>query len=1054
MKTRTLRRVSRIERRGAVERLEQRQLLAAEIFSFGNLNQGVGVDDNATGDGYLMYSQANVFSRFATHPPIAGNSDHVIAVQFDQGNWRYNDNATWRAFSPAAKDRLIARVDFDTDQVSSLHGFAGQQDGIARGYFSSDAVFAVNIWNGLSNAGEFSVNGTQFTVDAIDPKASYVGSTRLGIAVDDAADGTGFVLFSEQSVHNRFAANPPLDSNSERLIAVRFDAGQWQYNDNVTWRPLVVNPSDRLIAAVDFTNDSITSLGGTESTIAGIRAGYVSGDLSFAANLWDGTSNPGEFSITGTSLVIPIEFQNDPPELIGGVTSLTPLGTFAGTVDTGTYLGRIPALTAIGDTLSFLITGGSLPMGAFSVDSSTGDLYVDDATLLPVTATSATIAFSVTGVEGQTTNGSIAIDLPTRAEYLNDALRDSGSHRRGITFDLRQTSVSAAGETLYTSIIKPNGTTLVPGDSFDDVDGGYHYGTYFAGLDGVLRYEPNATLYEDRYFEFSDFPGQSLPDVGGMTYLSRPERMLVLVAASGTAGAASASAAPASTTTYKPISRRNATPRLTNSQPVAIANGAVSIDDEIVTQFVAARKDDLIGINLAEFFVDPDGDQVIADQAFSTAPFGAAAGDVDVVINADKTQVWVDVTGTEFVFPFFQTIFDETVVTIYVSDNPNVNAGPGLIIPIRNYNDSIPVYEVPDGIKFLHQTDRNDLDSSQSRLFGSTEWQKRWANWKVASTTYAAGLDRRVAISAGDAMVDLASGNATAVQPLPLADAFDDVTVLLDGLVYDGGLVDNKSLAKVIIDKPVDETRDITQFTVTVTLADHFDNDAASPSTQTYVLPIAAAQQSLDRFELTVPILDSTDDTLDSGVFGYQLSFVPQFAEASTSPAEDPITIRTAGRVAVVKQTRIEPDDTLDYQSYSNFDPVFGDGWQLAGLPRLVLDRGNTRSGTFYSGVGITLEIAIPHAIIQFPGSDKLSVFRGSPTPSGQPYRLADTTNSVDFTPVDMDFGVVDVDNFGTLSINSSNVFTYVDGGGTEYQFSRFNAVELPLPGGGLTNRC
>ena len=62
----------------------------------------------------------------------------------------------------------------------------------------------------------------------------------------------------------------------------------------------VLVQDDRLLAELDFSNDTVTSLDGTDSTIDGIAAGYIDGDLTFTANFWNGSTNPGEFGVTGT----------------------------------------------------------------------------------------------------------------------------------------------------------------------------------------------------------------------------------------------------------------------------------------------------------------------------------------------------------------------------------------------------------------------------------------------------------------------------------------------------------------------------------------------------------------------------------------------------------------------------------------------------------------------------------------------------------------------------------------------------------------------------------
>ncbi len=222
-----------------------------------------------------------------------------------------------------------------------------------------------------------------------------------------------------------------------------------------------------------------------------------------------------------------------------------------GLATTGSYIGRLPVFDAEGDVLTYVLnsTGGTLPQGVVSVDQNTGGLYLRDVSLLTASPLTGTVAFTVTEMRGNQTLATVSLSLPARnANTVDDDFRDSGSHRRGITFDLRPASVSAAGETLYTSLLKTDGNPLLPGESIADIDGGYTYGTYTAKLDGTLTYTPNATLYQDQYFLFNeDF---LLP---GISRLERPEQTLVLLAASGSVGAAFVTSQPPTGTTYQTL---------------------------------------------------------------------------------------------------------------------------------------------------------------------------------------------------------------------------------------------------------------------------------------------------------------------------------------------------------------------------------------------------------------------------------------------------------------------------------------------------------------------
>ena len=58
-----------------------------------------------------------------------------------------------------------------------------------------------------------------------------------------------------------------------------------------------------LLAEVDFSGDTITSLEGDIGEEFGIARGFLDGDLRFFADRWGGGSNDGEFTVEGTFFV-------------------------------------------------------------------------------------------------------------------------------------------------------------------------------------------------------------------------------------------------------------------------------------------------------------------------------------------------------------------------------------------------------------------------------------------------------------------------------------------------------------------------------------------------------------------------------------------------------------------------------------------------------------------------------------------------------------------------------------------------------------------------------
>jgi len=275
------------------------------VLELGAVNSGVAAADDRTGTGFIMYSEEDVFTRFAAHPPHASSSEHLIAVQYTVGQWHYDDNGQLRTFTPNEGDCLLAVVDFSDDTISSMEGHSAQLHDIEAGYFVGDLSYFANRWNNKFNTGEFQADGTFLVENLADASTSVVelGPVHSGVAAADDRTGTGFIMYSEEDVFTRFAAHPPHTSNSEHLIAVKYEGGQWYYDDNVALRAFTPRGTDVLLAEVDFGLDSILSLEGSTDELHGIRRGFLTGDLTFFADRWGAKANDGEFRIDGSFFI-------------------------------------------------------------------------------------------------------------------------------------------------------------------------------------------------------------------------------------------------------------------------------------------------------------------------------------------------------------------------------------------------------------------------------------------------------------------------------------------------------------------------------------------------------------------------------------------------------------------------------------------------------------------------------------------------------------------------------------------------------------------------------
>ena len=144
-----------------------------------------------------------------------------------------------------------------------------------------------------------------FEVPLVDPNGAgdpiSVDLTGYGVAAQDNARGTGYIMYSPTNLFSRFASRPPFANNFRNFIAVRYGSGRWFYDDNNRYRPFTPADGDILVAAVDFTADTVTSLEGVDTQTLGIQTGYAEGDLVYAANQWNFPNFAfGEFDIDGT----------------------------------------------------------------------------------------------------------------------------------------------------------------------------------------------------------------------------------------------------------------------------------------------------------------------------------------------------------------------------------------------------------------------------------------------------------------------------------------------------------------------------------------------------------------------------------------------------------------------------------------------------------------------------------------------------------------------------------------------------------------------------------
>lgn len=133
-----------------------------------NPANGVLVADSVRGEGYLMYTAETTQNRFGSARNVNSN---VVAVRNSDGQWQGFGNGQWVDFRRRNTDRLIAAVDFSTDQIVSLRGTTSVINNIQAGFVAGNVTF------GGVNGNRFIVNGRNLVTGRFVRETS----TRLNI---------------------------------------------------------------------------------------------------------------------------------------------------------------------------------------------------------------------------------------------------------------------------------------------------------------------------------------------------------------------------------------------------------------------------------------------------------------------------------------------------------------------------------------------------------------------------------------------------------------------------------------------------------------------------------------------------------------------------------------------------------------------------------------------------------------------------------------------------------------------------------------------------------
>ena len=225
------------------EAFEPRNMLAT--ISVGDLNSGVAVSEDATGVGYILYSQEEVHTRFSGIR--TDNADHFIAARLDGIQWQYNNDSQWVDFETELTDVLVAEVNFDGDAVVRqnqvfVQGVLGlvpdSSDGLTGESFNAegDLYVVANQFGSQYDNNEFQVLGSQFETvdfpDDVDFREANLFQIQSAARLSDFGNGNRD-FFELANFDNE--GNPLLSWRVHLLPYLGYDNLYQQFNLDEPW---------------------------------------------------------------------------------------------------------------------------------------------------------------------------------------------------------------------------------------------------------------------------------------------------------------------------------------------------------------------------------------------------------------------------------------------------------------------------------------------------------------------------------------------------------------------------------------------------------------------------------------------------------------------------------------------------------------------------------------------------------------------------------------------------------------------------------------------------
>ena len=172
--------------------------------------------------------------------------------------------------NPDLENGLVGHWTFDGNDLSrstvsdrSGNGNNGNElNDIDLAYATGNLTFIADQWGGSANDGEFDITCTggdascEFRTTAGEVPSMDISN---GVACSDGATYSGYLMYSEESVHTRFSASPPHADNSDNFICVRYNSG-WEYDNNTSLVSFTPVDSDILVAEINTSADTVSAL--------------------------------------------------------------------------------------------------------------------------------------------------------------------------------------------------------------------------------------------------------------------------------------------------------------------------------------------------------------------------------------------------------------------------------------------------------------------------------------------------------------------------------------------------------------------------------------------------------------------------------------------------------------------------------------------------------------------------------------------------------------------------------------------------------------------------